>query len=816
MSTSQGNAVLRWLDEQVNPFLKAYAPEKMAALQGDRERFLRIKARPDDVTVCFLGNSGVGKSTLLNALAADAAQVLPAGGIGPLTAQATEVHYSEVPMFRVVYHPKGRLWQTAFALEARLQRQRKQADALGQTPANSDLAQGLSDEEQREAVADATSNEVQSDDGPVTDVLEGYIKQAKNMVCGNQFADRPLDYLVDALRVACGQDTRWGTQLDDSDLRRVARVRRILAAGKEGLRYERRAQGDQRDFMEDLKDHAAGFLSPLIERIEVGWPAEVLRAGVKLVDLPGVGIAQDTYRDVTKQYVREKARAVIVVVDRAGPTESTVDLLRTSGYWDRLVGAADDPASDLCTMLIAVTKVDDVADTERSTRAANLEPGQPKPKKREVYLELVEQFKPRMRAQISEQLLKIGVSDNQAVQTARQIAREGILSSLEIHPVSAPELRRIIQDDDDDRPFLREPEETGIPLLRQSLMDLARTERELRAQQLAEVEQRLLQAAVNELEVIQAAWQEDNRAAEEAERLQAALNEILNPKKEEYRARAAEFRGYLKETVQARIESLVMEAREEAEKEVRKYLQRLQHAHWATLRAAVRRGGTFYGNSHINLPDDISGYFQEPMAAVWGQKLLRDIRRRTTELANDVEQMVMEVCDWARLEAGAQVNKKLLESQQARVAALAEQMKAVGKEAVDEMREVVKNELTKTIRQPIKQACEKFVQEGDDIGAGVKHRILSLFNQLALEATSAAKAPALRILGDKATLVRQEIQQAFKDGGDPLQDTADVIVQRHEDRQRRSDAQKRKGVLAEVEAALLSRPVGVDSAIAVD
>jgi hypothetical protein len=102
--------------------------------------------------------------------------------------------------------------------------------------------------------------------------------------------------------------------------------------------------------------HAAGFLSPLIERIEVGWPSELLRSGVVLVDLPGVGIAQDSYRDVTKSYVRDKARAVIVTVDRAGPTESTMELLRTSGYWQRLVGAADDPSSDACTMLIAVTR----------------------------------------------------------------------------------------------------------------------------------------------------------------------------------------------------------------------------------------------------------------------------------------------------------------------------------------------------------------------------------------------------------------------------------------------------------------------------
>jgi len=806
MTAIQGDMVLSWFDEQARPFLQTHAPEKLAALQSDHDRLVRIMSRSDEVTVCFLGNSGVGKSTLLNALAADDAQVLPAGGIGPLTAQATEVHYSDVPMFRVVYHPKKRLWLTAFALEARVKHQRKQAAKAASEAEASELAQALSQDEQQDALADASSTAADADEGAVADTLEGYIKQAKNIVCGDQFAERSLDYLVDALRDACGLDMKWGAILDEQDMGRISRVKRILAAGKDGLKYERRAQNDQRDFMADLKAHAAGFLSPMIERIEVGWPSEVLKAGVKLVDLPGVGIAQDTYRDVTKQYVREKARAVIVVVDRAGPTESTVDLLRTSGYWDRLVGAADDPSSDPCSMLITVTKVDDVADTERSIKSSNLEPGQPKPKKRDIYLELVEQFKPRMRSQIAEQLLKIGDSDNASVQEARQIAREGILSSLEIHPVSAPELRRIIQDDEDDRPFLREQVETGIPPLRQSLMNLARSERELRAKQQAEIQHRLLSSTRSELEMIRAAWQEDSRAAEEAERVQTALDEILTPKKEEYRARAAQFRGYLKETVQAKIEVLVMEAREEAEKEVRTYLTRLRFAHWATLRAAVRRGGIFYGNSHINLPDDISGYFQEPLAAVWGQKLLRDIRKRTTELANDIEQMVTEVCDWAKQEASAHVNKKLLESQQARVAALAEQMKAVGKEAVDELRETVKNELTKTIRTPIKTACENFVKEGDDIGSGVKYRILALFNSLALEATTAAKGPAFRILSEKATVVQQEIQQSFQNGGDPLQDTADLIVQRHEDRQRRSDAQKRKSVLTEVAVALESCP----------
>jgi GTP-binding protein EngB required for normal cell division len=809
--------VLQWFDQHAKPFLQSHAPEKLAALQSDYDRLRRFMAKPDEVTVCFLGNSGVGKSTLLNALAADDAQVLPAGGIGPLTAQATEVSFSDVPTFSVVYHPKARLWQTAFALEARLIQQLKKAEKLIVEPDTSDFAVELSEEDKLEAKSDAAAVEVSAEEGPTTDTMEGYIKQAKNIVCGNQFAECSLEYLVDALRLACGLETKWGTRLDAQDVARISRVSKILSSGKDGLNYQRGVLSDARDFMEDLKAHAAGFLSPLIERISVGWPSDVLKAGVKLVDLPGVGIAQDSYRDVTKLYVREKARAVIVVVDRAGPTESTVDLLRTSGYWDRLVGAADDPASDPCSMLIAVTKVDDVANTERGNRVNDLLPGQAKPKKRDVYLELVEQFKPRMRAQIKEQLLKIGESDNVAVQTARDGAREGILQSLEIFPVSAPELRRIIQDDEDDQPFLSEKDETGIPPLRASLMALAQSERDLRTRQMTELQQRLMLSTLNEMHLIEAVWQEDNRAAEEAERLQLALNEVLVPRKEEYRVRAAAFHNFLQETVQARIETLVMEAREEAEKEVRRYLSDLQDAGWKTLQAAVRKGGTFYGTRHhINLPDDISGYFQEPMAAVWGQKLLHDIRKRTTELANDIEQMVGEICDWAKEHTDAQVNRRVLDAQQSRIAALSAQMKAVGKEATDEMRETVKNELSNTIYPHIKLACDNFVQEGKDSGKGVKSNILKLFGDLALKATTAAKEPAIRILSEKATVVRQEIQQEFKKGGNPLQDTANLIVQRHEDRLRRSDSQKRKAVLSQVGAALHACPFPPDAAVAAD
>ncbi len=416
-------------------------------------------------------------------------------------------------------------------------------------------------------------------------------------------------------------------------------------------------------------------------------------------------------------------------------------------------------------------------------------------------------FKPRMRDQIAEQLGRIGSSSNASVQTAREQAKATILESLEIHPVSAPEFAKIIRADEEDPPtMLKEAADTGVPELQAALVRLGNMERSRRSEQTRQVVDRFTSTLLNELNIVDAQWRTEGRAADEAQRLEEALQVIIQPKLEEYGRRAGAFREFLESTVEAKIEALVLEAKAAAEVEVRTYLTSLRYAHWATLRAAVRRGGAFYGSRVINLPDDISNYFQEPMAAVWGQKLLRDIRKRTTELSSDVEQMVSEICTWANENGGATVNKNLLLTQRERVAALAEQMKQVGKDAVDELRNTVKSRLSEAIRGPVERACKKFVAQGDDVGPGVKYRILELFNDLAEKATRAAQEPAISILQTNFAAVREEIQLAFRQGGNPITGTAELIVEKHEERVKRSDAKKRGPVLVELEAVLGSFP----------
>ena len=310
-----------------------------------------------------------------------------------------------------------------------------------------------------------------------------------------------------------------------------------------------------------------------------------------------------------------------------------------------MIASADDPDGDPCTLLIAVTKVDDVTneeyrnDTGRSDGARR--------KKREIYQDLVEKFKTQMRRQVADQLGKIELSANESVSAARETARQRILSTLEIHPISAPEFRKLLLDDEDDRSFLKSEEDTGLPALQHRLIELAKTERDTRNRQLLDVSDRLRGELLGEIDRIEALWQEQTRAADEAEKLEKDIEVVLAPKRKERDLRVGAFREFLDATASTCVRELVLEAAAVAEEEVTGYLRSLRQAHWATLRAAVRRGGAFYGSRAINLPDDIAGKFQEPTAAVWSVKLLKEIRARTHQFAGDQAALVQEVCAWA-------------------------------------------------------------------------------------------------------------------------------------------------------------------------
>lgn len=782
----QARHLVHWFQSEGRPFIEKYSPDQLPPLDNDLRRLENLLQTPETITVCFLGHSGVGKSTLLNALAAGKDFILPAGGIGPLTALATEVNYSASPSFSVRYHKRGRLWRVVFALE---RTQEAAADAKPSDIPLEELDEETRRELQNEISASSAAEQSQS-------TANEYLKQAQQIVTGDQFSNRPAEYLIDALRMAGGYKTKWGSAFEEGDSKRIDRVREALDTSEKDIPYERHEDQNHSSFAADLKDHAAGFLAPLIETIQVGWPADILKSGVILVDLPGVGIAKDSYRQVTQSYIRINARAVVLTVDKSGPTADAVELLRTSGYWDRLVGAVDDPNSDPCKLLIAVTKVDDVA-SAAYLDSSHVDPAI-RPRKRDLYAQLVKDFKVGMKAQVADQLGGIAGSSNLALEEARGKARETILENLEIHPISAPEYRKLLLDDEDDRPFLKSTEDTGIIELRRRLVHIAHEERHKLHIDIATVVDRLREAISGELKRLETLWRNRAQAAAITEALEKELEAFLLEKKRERDVRLGGFREFLETTSKTQIRYLVSQAREAAEEDVNAFLKTLRNAHWATLRAAVTRGGTFVGSRAINLPEDIAQRFQEPMAGVWSTKLLKELRSRTAAHASDLAVLVSEICDWARSKSNSNSQAELIEHQRERIARHAAQMQQVGKEAVNDLRQIVKSRIMEAVRKPIRKACEKFVEDNEHRGPGVKSRILDLFDGLAKQATKAAEAPATKILEDNFLRVRSDIKKAFEDWGDPLQETANLILQRQAEAIDKKTEQERELVLSQI------------------
>jgi hypothetical protein len=138
----------------------------------------------EELAVCFLGDSGIGKSTLINALVAGQELVLPAGGIGPLTALAMEVRHGAEASFEAEYHNARALWQgLIFGLE-----RGHEAQLTEQTGRKLDTSVSAPFEltpegEDDDSTADLT---LTADDNEGKTKLESLRKQAQLLVKGSQ------------------------------------------------------------------------------------------------------------------------------------------------------------------------------------------------------------------------------------------------------------------------------------------------------------------------------------------------------------------------------------------------------------------------------------------------------------------------------------------------------------------------------------------------------------------------------------------------------------------------------------------------------
>jgi hypothetical protein len=179
-ASSSFASLSEWFRGSVKPIIEDHAPDRVAEFQKQLNELGELTQRiQDPLSACFLGQSQIGKSTLINALVAEEKILLPAGGIGPLTAQAIQVNFAATPFLEVYYQEK-----LIFALERQLDRERASDGAVASLNAEE---YELEPEDRGDIIAlDEASAQ--------SPAMHDRMKQATLLVAGDQNESRELDY----------------------------------------------------------------------------------------------------------------------------------------------------------------------------------------------------------------------------------------------------------------------------------------------------------------------------------------------------------------------------------------------------------------------------------------------------------------------------------------------------------------------------------------------------------------------------------------------------------------------------------------------
>ena len=784
------DGVVSWFKNMVRPIFQKTEPvSELAELDKLASHVEDLDKHHDELfPICLLGQAGVGKSTLINTLVADTDIVVPSGGgSGPLTANALRVSHGERASFTVSYHPEKQLAQTRFILESEIHRQAKK-----------ETSTAVEDVE----VEETEMPEIELDEGEQKKTrTQEAISRAQLLVAGAQTAHREITYLADALRFILKQRLKFKSQILDEDKVRLQLVQDAL---KEGNAQKKciidSANNDQ--FRQHLRDHACGFLAPLIQEMSIQWSSPLLRDSVELVDLPGIGILSDAYASVTTDYLRNKARAVMLVTNDRGLRVEDAELLKTSGFLNRLLHSCSDFSADPVALFVVVVRIDDVAiENWKNDKAVNN--GTALKSKVQHFTDQVERCRQDIHQRLGEFLREVWVEDSEG----KRLVIQSILDNLQVFPVSAPQYRlHCSKDPDDEKPFLTNVEDTNIAALRGAISQVAQQCLAEQMRRRKETHQRFFGQLRARLEVLSAQGSEERQTEQVFNEYKNALNTFLLPLQSQLDSRKGAFRNFLRKTIPTEIESKVRKAASKARQNIQGELRQLRDAHWKTLQAAVRKEGTFHGKRHINLPNDFALQFESPVAEVWSLEILKDLRVETRSFADYECSTVTSVLDWART-LGEKKSTRLLEALVEKANQRRQQVNAVGKEAVNELRNKIRTELIKKIEPHIRRKCQKFVQNNQHVGSGVKNRMLDLFDELKDEVVEAAEGPATELLVEKFKEVEKEILSAFGENFAPLQDAADALLQRKGKNIQQDDVQ----IAVAIEAALSNMPRTLES-----
>lgn len=527
---------------------------------GQLNAIERDAEQPLDAAVALLGESGAGKSSLINAVLG--CDLLPHDAGSAVTAAVTEIAAGDDGFEITVQTETSQSFHQRFASACGRLREVFAADQSS--------APVTADESDASLVRSVTGMEI-----------DELLKHSKS----GQESRLLLPEVQDAL--ARGPNLRC--TFADAELPAV--------------------QSRCRDYLSSKKS-----LWPLVQRVSIRGPFQLLRSGIRLVDVPGLNDPDPVRNRVAQDALRSAHVVWLVLSAKRAMTGAVMSYLTESGLLYRL------EMNDRLGSLVVVATHADQLDDRGLIQAFSL------PEDTSLD-DLLTRHKERVQTEVRTALLRawnetVNAADGHVNPETVESGRRR-LNEVPFFSVSSTEslyLRRVMKSRK--APSLENDEQTGIPgLVRWMAEEFVAKERQAHQSRLSRRLQLLREAIRSTLspredisrKLAKLGSTEKGGLKGSQDRAQTFLDERLS----EHNRRA-------EREVEAQAERLRVAIRagvDAAESEITSHIpERLGGIHWATLRAIVRRDGVFNGSTRTwDLPAEVASSISKRVVFRWAE-----------------------------------------------------------------------------------------------------------------------------------------------------------------------------------------------------
>lgn len=625
----------------------------------------------DTVSIALLGGTGAGKSTLINTLLG--ADLLPTHSFRTCTSAAVEISYSPTKQIAV------------------------QLEFIPAESWESEKAAFL--EEIRESRAQGQNLLTQQD----------FIYKAWSLYrreAGPPPLPFPLDDMLTLLEAPLPE-----------------KLQTYLKNGVALFRY-RSAEQLKQELSELLT--AQGHLWPLLKRVVIRGPFEVLKGGLQLVDLPGLNDPNPAREAITRNYLKQAEFIWLTFNTTRGLTRDVMEILKDRGFMTQVI-----MDGTLSALAFVGTRADEfVPMLERQQLQLP-----PETRLDQLLAARQTQIQNRVREQLSE--LTLWFSNRYRIQSQIGDVLNLIGQTLAQSPVmmvSALEHQRLSGWHSGEGLF-ENLEQTGIAALQAYMQNIICAQGQQarkkmirsQCQQMNQEIKRLLQALQSRQNLAQLAPVDQAQLKTAIEHAQKQLDQGLSALKQ-----ALELR---QQSAQETILTAFAEVLTGTEQELPEWISRLGSHPWQTLQRAIKAGGRYTSPSSgasLNLPEEMADALLGGLAPFWNAYFSEELENEPLKLQTALGEQLLGFA--AALKDQPEFKKQLEEVQASTLAILTEQASQTQfrlREELKTLRRSFGDVIQAEAEKSIAKACE---QAANLSGTGVKLQMLStLQNQLSAD-----------------------------------------------------------------------------------